>query len=132
LKAYYLGDANNPAIASSVLTEQVKTVPGTAFKSGASYPVPYQDAYYQSIAAADFNGDGKADLIVAGQNADPGGIGTVSILIGNGDGTFQPAVSYTFGTSTTSVVVAGFQRRRQDGCLRRQPFHSGSYRGVTW
>ncbi len=47
------------------------------------------------VVAADFNGDGKADLAVADSGSvssgDPGG---VSILLGNGDGTFSSAVSF--------------------------------------
>jgi FG-GAP-like repeat len=38
----------------------------------------------RSIVAADVNGDGKPDVIVANGN------GTVGVLLGNGDGTFQP------------------------------------------
>lgn len=38
-----------------------------------------------SEVVGDFNGDGKRDLAVANHNS-----GTVSILLGNGDGTFQP------------------------------------------
>jgi hypothetical protein len=59
-----------------------------------------------SIATADFDGDGMLDLIVT--NTD---LGTVSILIGNGNGTFQPPVSYsayTPGSDPESVVVADF------------------------
>jgi len=37
-----------------------------------------------SIATADVNGDGRLDLMVAGY-----GINAVSVLLGNGDGTFQ-------------------------------------------
>src|SRR5262249_37798148 len=44
----------------------------------------------QSVLAGDLNGDGKADLVVA--NA---GDQTVSVFLGNGDGTFQSA--RTFG-----------------------------------
>ena len=37
-----------------------------------------------SVAVADVNGDGKPDLVVANY-----GSNTVSVLLGNGDGTFQ-------------------------------------------
>src|SRR5271166_3123040 len=49
-----------------------------------------------SVAIADVNGDGHPDLVVASQcesSADCSN-GVVGILIGNGDGTFQPAVTY--------------------------------------
>ena len=36
------------------------------------------------MAVADVNGDGKLDIIVANH-----GTSTVSVLLGNGDGTFQ-------------------------------------------
>ena len=41
----------------------------------------------------DFNGDGKADLAVANYEST-----TVSILLGNGDGTFQTKTDYTVGS----------------------------------
>lgn len=50
-----------------------------------------------SIAVADLNGDGKLDLVVGNRCADSGcagGHSSVSVLLGNGDGTFQTAVSY--------------------------------------
>jgi hypothetical protein len=45
------------------------------------------------IAVADFNGDGHLDLAVANQLTN-----NVSVLLGNGDGTFQPAVNYPAGS----------------------------------
>jgi hypothetical protein len=39
-----------------------------------------------AIVAADFNGDGKLDLVIANE-----GGSTLTILLGNGDGTFTPA-----------------------------------------
>jgi hypothetical protein len=60
----------------------------------------------ESVAVGDFNGDGIPDLAVADNGIDPNG--TVSVLLGNGDGTFQTAVSYAAGTEPRSVVVGDF------------------------
>ncbi len=57
----------------------------------------------QSVAVGDFNGDGKPDLVVANS-----GSNNVSILLGNGDGTFQYQVTYTTGTTPYSVAVGDF------------------------
>ena len=67
-----------------------------------------------SIAAADFNGDGKPDLAIAncplsgGSPFDCGtaGSGTVSVLLGNGDGTFQMPLSQTVLAAAYSIAVA--------------------------
>ncbi len=68
-----------------------------------------------SVAVADLNGDGKPDLVVtnwcaSSSNCNPnawGADGTVAVLLGNGDGTFQPAVAYASGgASPDGVVVA--------------------------
>jgi RHS repeat-associated protein len=57
----------------------------------------------QEVALGDFNGDGKLDIAVTN------GFGTtVSILLGNGDGTFQPPFDYPAGNATGSIVVADF------------------------
>jgi len=70
-----------------------------------------------SIAVGDFNGDGRVDLAVAnnGINIDGGWLaGTVSILLGNGDGTFQTHVDFATGTGPDSVAVGDFNA---DGML---------------
>ena len=53
-----------------------------------------------SVIIADVNGDGHPDLITATQCQTQGcSNGAVSVLLGNGDGTFQPAVTYNAGGS---------------------------------
>jgi len=57
------------------------------------------------IVAADFNGDGAVDLAVS--NANQGATGSsVSILMGNGDGTFGAAVNYPVGWGPFSTEGA--------------------------
>ena len=57
----------------------------------------------QAVVNADINGDGKLDLIVANFNDN-----TVSVLMGNTDGSFQPRVDYATGANPTALVVADF------------------------
>jgi hypothetical protein len=59
------------------------------------------------LAVGDFNRDGYLDLAVGGDDSDDS---TVSILLGKGDGTFKPAVSYPVprGGGCTSLAVADF------------------------
>ena len=63
-------------------------------------------AYSDSVAVADLNGDGKPDLLVVNQCADPScNNGSMSVLLGNGDGTFQTAVSYGSGGTLANFVA---------------------------
>jgi uncharacterized repeat protein (TIGR01451 family) len=69
----------------------------------------------RSVAMGDFNGDGKLDLAVS--QLGKSGFGainplTLSILLGNGDGTFQPAKTTTSGEAT-GLVVADFNLDRK-------------------
>ncbi|HTA24059.1 MAG TPA: FG-GAP-like repeat-containing protein [Terriglobales bacterium] len=76
-------------------------------------PVAYPNAYLSwKIAVGDFNGDGKLDLVTAGQDFDNTGI---SVLLGNGNGTFQAAQnSALFGLETSALVVGDFNRDGKD------------------
>jgi hypothetical protein len=55
-----------------------------------------------AIVEGDFNADGKMDLAVVNP------AGTVSILLGNGDGTFQPHVDYATGTGPVALKTGDF------------------------
>lgn len=58
----------------------------------------------QSIQVGDFNEDGKLDVVMV--NYSGGGAGSVSVFLGNGDGTFQAKTDYATGNGPDSVVVA--------------------------
>jgi hypothetical protein len=62
-----------------------------------------------SIAVGDFNGDGILDLAVANYGSF-GNAGSVSVLLGNGDGSFRAAVNYWAGGWPVSVAVGDFDR----------------------
>ncbi len=68
--------------------------PPTSFAVGLT---PY------SVAVGDFNGDGKPDLATANF-----GGGTVSVLLGNGNGTFGPATDFKVGSNPFSIAVGDF------------------------
>ncbi|MFI5455663.1 MAG: FG-GAP-like repeat-containing protein [Isosphaerales bacterium] len=55
-----------------------------------------------SVAVADINGDGVPDIITANAASN-----TVSVLVGNGNGTFRPQQTYAVGSRPYSVAVAG-------------------------
>jgi hypothetical protein len=54
----------------------------------------------QALAVGDFNSDGKVDLVIA----DPGGY--LCIMLGNGDGTFQPGATYSAGFEVSPIGLA--------------------------
>ena len=77
-----------------------------------------------AVAVGDFNGDGIPDLAVADSGVYPTYSGTVSILLGKGDGTFQAAVNYAAGRQPVSVAVGDFNG---DGKLDLAVANYGDY-----
>jgi hypothetical protein len=74
-------------------------------------PVRYKVAYDANfVAAGDVNGDGKQDLVVTSAPLGSGSRGSdsVTVLLGNGDGTFQHGVEYLAGASPQAVGIGDF------------------------
>ncbi len=69
-----------------------------SFNAGIGYPAPERP---DGVAAADFNGDGFADLAVATETPNK-----VSFLFNNGDGTFAAPVNVLTGGGTGPGFVA--------------------------
>ncbi|MFB7337742.1 FG-GAP repeat domain-containing protein, partial [Streptomyces adustus] len=59
---------------------------------------PIGDVASFSVAVGDFNGDGKPDLVTANYES-----GSVSVLLGNGDGTFAAKTDSRTGDNPSSV-----------------------------
>ena len=66
-------------------------------------PTTALEASARGVTSGDFNGDGKKDLAVTNYNAN-----TVSILIGNGGGTFQAKVDDATGIEPDQIAVGDF------------------------
>ncbi len=66
---------------------------------------PNVGSYPIFVTAADLNGDGKLDLVVTDQ---PEPANNLQVVLGNGDGTFKPAVPYTAGFAPQWATVADF------------------------
>src|ERR1700722_6501494 len=72
----------------------------------------------QAVAVGDFNGDGKLDVAVANSVGN-----NISILLGDGDGTFKPQVTYTTDTAPQGIAAGDFNG---DGHLDIAVTNSGS------
>ncbi|MGB9148401.1 MAG: chitobiase/beta-hexosaminidase C-terminal domain-containing protein [Acidobacteriaceae bacterium] len=89
----------NATVASASLSGSTSTL---AFSESPTIPMPSINQYVpQLLAAGDFNGDGNPDLAVANANDL-----TVSIELGNGDGTFAAAAQSPIALTCEPLAVA--------------------------
>jgi hypothetical protein len=76
------------------------------FQPAVTYDV---GSYPTTVAVGDLTGDGDLDLVVAcsafDQDTGTYGVGSVSVLLGRGDGTFLAAVSYDVGRGPTGLTL---------------------------
>jgi hypothetical protein len=73
------------------------------FQSPQTFPTG--GVFPESIALGDFNNDGKVDVVTANFSS---GVASLSILFGNGDGTFQPFQSFPLDTTPSWITVGDF------------------------
>jgi hypothetical protein len=114
------GDGNLDAVVTNMCTTQADCTNGSVsvflgngdgtFQAGLIYSSGGYGAF--RVAIADLNGDGHPDIVVANAciSASNCSSGSVGVLLGNGDGTFKPAVSYPSGGMYAYSVAIGSLR----------------------
>lgn len=93
------------------------------FGAATSYPTGWNPTH---VATGDFDEDGITDLAVTNDYAIvSGGVGSdVSILLGRGDGTFDPPVDYLVGDKPRAIVLGDFN---EDGITDLAVSNRGSH-----
>jgi FG-GAP-like repeat/Bacterial Ig domain len=102
-----VGDVNNDgyqdviistnAIAGASISVLLSKGDGT-YQAPITFAPPY-GALYETLELADFNGDGKLDLVTLGSSS-------FYVYLGNGDGTFRSPVTHSVSGKTEGLAVA--------------------------
>ncbi|MCY1283239.1 Repeat domain in Vibrio, Colwellia, Bradyrhizobium and Shewanella [compost metagenome] len=100
---------NDPDISLSLLTGRGDGTFNSAvnFSNTSGFDSP-------AVVASDFNNDGRLDIVIGHQIscfAAPCLVArTITVMLGNGNGTFLPAVEVDIGTETAKIAVGDFNR----------------------
>jgi Ca2+-binding RTX toxin-like protein len=101
---------------------------GNTFKPAANFFIgPRTIDSPQAFALADMTGDGKLDLVVADTGLSDVSGYTISVLPGNGDGTFGAPVMFDTGYSPTDVAVADLNGDGSPPDVLATNFNDGSF-----
>lgn len=96
-------------LATGALSVLLNNSTKPTFQAGRNYLVGtgscFNSCSTPAVASADLNRDGQADIVTANNQNN-----SVSVLLGNPDGTFKPKVDYPAGNNPTGVVIADFNR----------------------
>ena len=90
------------AVGATVQTGQGSIGTG-GFQGQVAYPTGSSATPY-AVASGDFNGDGNPDMVVVNYASS----GTISILLNNGNGTFQNTATYSVGSNPAGIAVSDF------------------------
>jgi hypothetical protein len=99
----FLDTNNSNFVLATAVLGAGQSVPALGFLNSST---PETNPYPQSVAVADFNGDGKADLAIP-VYSDFTSLSVVSIFLGNGDGTFTAAAAIPVTGMNAGSIVAG-------------------------
>jgi hypothetical protein len=95
-------DGQSDIITANYLGNSISVLPGNGngtFQAAVAYATGSYSAP-ADVAVGDINSDGKLDIITANYNN-----ATVGVFINNGNGTFQPIITYSAGPNCNPISV---------------------------